>query len=84
MVNLTKIYTRTGDSGETSIGGNKRVPKWSPIIIAIGKIDTANSAIGLCPRSDIIDMIQNDLFNLGAQLVGSKTIGINDERVEWI
>lgn len=83
-VHLTKIYTKTGDAGTTAIANNKRVPKNSPIIIAVGKIDTANSAIGLCPRSDIVDMMQNDLFDLGAELVGSNTIKITKERIEWL
>lgn len=81
---LTKIYTRTGDTGETSIANNVRVRKIDAIMEAIGAVDEANSAIGMIYRTDITDMIQNDLFNLGAQLAGSKTIGIKPERVEWL
>ena len=81
---LTKIYTRTGDTGETSIANNIRVRKIDAIMEAIGAVDEANSAIGMIYRTDITDMIQNDLFNLGAQLAGSKTIGIKPERIEWL
>ena len=77
---LTKIYTRTGDEGLTSIGGNEQVYKSSPLIDAIGTVDEANSAIGMVPRTDIIDRIQQDLFDLGAELAGSKTIKIKPER----
>lgn len=81
---LTKIYTKTGDDGMTSIGGNEHVYKTSPIIEAIGSVDEANSAIGMVNRTDIIDIIQQDLFNLGAELAGSKTIKITKNRVEWL
>ena len=81
---LTKIYTKTGDEGLTSIGGNEQVYKSSPLIDAIGSVDEANSAIGMTDRTDIIDRIQQDLFDLGAELAGSKTIKITPERVEWI
>ena len=81
---LTKIYTKTGDTGETSIANNVRVRKIDAIMEAIGAVDEANSAIGMIYRTDITDMIQNDLFNLGAQLAGSKTIGIKPERIEWL
>lgn len=81
---LTKIYTRTGDEGTTSIANNVRIQKIDPIMEAIGSVDEANSAIGMIYRTDITDSIQNDLFNLGAQLAGSKTIKITKQRVEWI
>lgn len=85
MVNrLTQIYTRTGDDGTTSIGGNERVAKSSALIDAIGTVDEANSAIGMVYRNDIIDRIQQDLFDLGAELAGSKTIKIKKERINWL
>lgn len=84
MVRLTKIYTRTGDNGTTAVANNVRVKKIDPIMEAIGAVDEANSAIGMIYRTDITDMIQNDLFNLGAQLAGSKTICIKPERIEWL
>jgi cob(I)alamin adenosyltransferase len=84
MVRLTKIYTKTGDDGNTSIANNLRVSKLSPLIEAIGAVDEANSAIGMTDRTDIIDRIQQDLFDLGAELAGSETIKIHPERVEWL
>lgn len=83
-VHLTKIYTKTGDKGQTSIANNKRVSKIDPIVEAIGSVDEANSAIGMADRTDTIDMIQNDLFDLGAELAGSATIRITNERIEWL
>ena len=75
MARLTKIVTRTGDDGTTGLAGGKRVSKDSPRIWAVGTIDELNSAIGLaCAiRTDpVLDahlrQIQNDLFNLGAEL----------------
>lgn len=74
MVHLTKIYTKTGDKGQTSLGNNERVAKVSPIIEAIGSVDEANSAIGLVRAhvnpyiNAILGQVQNDLFDLGADL----------------
>ena len=47
MVILSKIYTKTGDDGQTSTANNERVSKTSPIMEAIGAVDEANSAIGM-------------------------------------
>lgn len=74
MVRLTRIYTRGGDKGETSLGDGKRVPKHALRVAAYGTVDEANSAIGLArlrTRGTIDAMlarIQNDLFDLGADL----------------
>lgn len=89
MVHLTKIYTRTGDNGGTSIANNIRVNKISPLIEAIGAVDEANSAIGLIENVDLdvlglIEVIQHDLFDLGAELSGSKNISISESRVAWL
>lgn len=81
---LTKIYTKTGDEGLTSIGGNEQIYKTSPLIEAIGTVDEANSAIGMMERNDIVETIQQDLFDLGAELAGSKTIKITPERITWL
>ena len=74
MVTLSKIYTKTGDSGETGLGDGSRISKASRRISAIGAVDEANSAIGIA-RLDAQDemdamlaRIQNDLFDLGADL----------------
>ena len=73
MVHLTKIYTKTGDSGHTALGNNYRVPKHSTRLIAMGDIDEANAAIGvalLYVKNDIIRVelmrVQNHMFDLGA------------------
>ena len=74
MVKLNKIYTKTGDSGETGLSDGSRVAKFSLRIAAIGTVDETNSAIGVA-RLDAEDdhdamlvRIQNDLFDLGADL----------------
>ena len=74
MVRLTRIYTRGGDRGETSLGDGSRVPKHAPRVAAFGTVDEANAAIGLVrlhAEADIdamLSRIQNDLFDLGADL----------------
>jgi cob(I)alamin adenosyltransferase len=76
MVQLTRIYTRGGDSGETSLGDGARVPKQALRVEAYGTVDEANAAIGLArlhtaddPDCDaMLARIQNDLFDLGADL----------------
>jgi cob(I)alamin adenosyltransferase len=86
MVHLTRIYTKTGDEGQTSTAINERVEKSSPIIEAIGSVDEANSAIGMATEyhNDIIDTIQSDLFDLGAELAGAPTIKISEERISYL
>ncbi|WP_373649504.1 cob(I)yrinic acid a,c-diamide adenosyltransferase [Schlesneria sp. DSM 10557] len=75
MVYLNRIYTKTGDTGETSLGDGRRVRKTDPRIIAYGTVDELNSSLGvaLCasPSTEITSMltlIQNDLFDVGADL----------------
>lgn len=74
MVQLTRIYTRGGDKGKTSLGGGGRVLKSSPRIAAIGDVDETNACIGLARlvAAEEIDKllahIQNDLFDMGADL----------------
>ncbi len=74
MVKLNKIYTRTGDSGETGLVDGSRIPKDHPRAQAIGDVDELNSAIGLAlvhiegePRL-MLGRVQNELFDLGADL----------------
>ena len=83
MVHLTRIYTKTGDDGKTSTAINERIDKSSDLIEAIGAVDEANSAIGMATEfhNDIVDRIQNDLFDLGAELSGAPTIVISEERI---
>src|SRR5947199_9788191 len=74
MVRLTRIYTRGGDGGETSLGDGARVAKHALRVAAYGTVDEANAAIGIArlhadPAADeMLDRIQNDLFDLGADL----------------
>ena len=77
MVVLTKIYTRTGDDGTTGLGDGERLPKFHARIAAYGTVDEANSAIGIARQALTADdlavdamlgRIQNDLFDLGADL----------------
>ncbi len=80
---LSKIYTRTGDKGETGLGDGRRVPKDHPRIEAIGEVDTLNSQLGLLLAglvehseqnpglSELIDVLepcQHRLFDLGGEL----------------
>ena len=74
MVVLSKIYTRTGDAGETALGDGTRVPKPSLRVEAYGTVDETNATIGLARQHSEGDMdaalarIQNDMFDLGADL----------------
>ena len=75
MVKLNKIYTRTGDDGTTGLVDGSRVAKASARIEAIGKVDEANSAIGVAAAAvaggelaAALYRVQNDLFDLGADL----------------
>ena len=81
MVKLDKIYTRGGDSGETSLTDGSRARKYAPRIEAYGSIDESNAAIGLArlytkgDSDKMLSRIQNDLFDLGADVslpTGSK------------
>ena len=75
-VNLTRIYTRLGDSGETHLGDMSRVPKTHPRIEAYGTVDELNAQIGLTLTvadlpsgyADWLRRIQNDLFDVGADI----------------
>ena len=74
MVTLNRIYTKTGDSGETALGDGSRLPKYALRVTAMGAVDETNSAIGIARLETEGDMdamlsrIQNDLFDLGADL----------------
>lgn len=75
MVRLNRIYTRTGDAGQTGLVDGSRVSKSDERIAAIGDVDEANCAIGLAvtmldegPEREMLARIQNELFDLGADL----------------
>ncbi len=74
MVKLNRIYTRTGDDGTTGLASGHRRRKDDPRLVAIGSVDEANAALGLVrlhSRGDLDDLLarlQNDLFDLGADL----------------
>ncbi|KQN35307.1 cob(I)yrinic acid a,c-diamide adenosyltransferase [Sphingomonas sp. Leaf38] len=88
MVKLNKIYTRTGDDGTTGLVDGSRVSKSSALMQAIGDVDEANSAIGLAvialgdhAMATALARIQNDLFDLGADLAtpaGADEAGVED------
>ena len=74
-VRLTRIYTRGGDAGETSLGDLSRVPKTHPLLAAYGTSDELNAQLGLALAGGVPDAlvaplqrIQNELFDLGADL----------------
>lgn len=101
MVKLNKIYTRTGDDGSTGLVDGSRTSKQSLRIDAIGKVDEANSAIGVAiaalagdPSAASLQRVQNDLFDLGADLAtpsedsdfapSEMVLRIVSEQVEWL
>jgi len=74
-VRLTKIYTRGGDAGETSLGDGSRVSKLDPRITAYGAVDELNAAVGVVLAGGgpdeiraVLERVQNELFDLGADL----------------
>ena len=79
MVTLTKIYTRGGDKGETSLGDGRRVAKHDLRVAAYGTVDETNAVVGLArlhtdgDADDMLARIQNDLFDLGADLCTPET-----------
>jgi len=95
-VNLTKIYTRLGDSGETHLGDMSRVPKTHPRIEAYGEIDELNSHIGVALNAEGLPAeyagwlrrVQNDLFDLGADLSvpteDDERLRATAEQVDWL
>jgi cob(I)alamin adenosyltransferase len=81
MVQLTRIYTKGGDKGTTSLGTGKRVPKHDLRVGAYGTVDETNAAIGIArlhtkgAADDMLSRIQNDLFDLGADLCAPEDDG---------
>ena len=75
MVYLSRIYTKSGDAGDTGLGDGTRVPKEHARVEAYGQVDELNAVIGLvvvgcpdCPEAAFLRGIQNDLFDVGADL----------------
>ncbi len=96
-VNLTRIYTRLGDDGETHLGDMSRVPKTHPRIEAYGTVDELNAQLGvLLALPDLpaghgawVRRIQNDLFDVGADLAvppggERERLRVSDEQVAWL
>jgi len=82
-VRLTRIYTRGGDKGETSLGDGSRISKLDPRVAAMGDVDEVNSLLGWAGG---LERIQNELFDLGADLsvpfaAGDERLRITDEAV---
>jgi cob(I)alamin adenosyltransferase len=80
-IRITKVYTRTGDRGETALVGGRRVPKDSPRIVAYGAVDELNSILGVVRAlaakesspaaahlTELLQRLQNELFDLGSEL----------------
>jgi cob(I)alamin adenosyltransferase len=75
MVYLSRIYTRSGDQGDTGLGDGARVPKDHPRVAAYGEVDELNAVLGLLlshhpdvAEAELLRSIQNDLFDVGADL----------------
>ena len=75
MPRITKVYTRGGDAGQTSLGGGQRVSKHSSRVEAYGTVDELNSLIGAARAAglseeveEVLERVQHELFNLGADL----------------
>ena len=95
MVKLNKIYTRTGDGGESGLADGSRLPKHHPRFAAIGDVDETSSLIGVARlhaaaqlEADL-EAIQNDLFDLGADLATPDprqkgALRIDPAQVEWL
>ncbi|MBL4590980.1 MAG: cob(I)yrinic acid a,c-diamide adenosyltransferase [Phycisphaerales bacterium] len=104
MVKLNKIYTRTGDDGTTGLGTGKRVRKADPRVIAYGVVDEANAFLAEClcrvpadapgakRLGEVLIAVQNDLFDVGADLCipirpdedQSKMLRITAEQTQWL
>lgn len=90
MVRLTRIYTKTGDAGTSALAGNDRYPKEDILFNAIGTVDEANSSIGVAmcyvDKQNIyilLKNIQNDLFDLGADLSSTK-VSITEAHITYL
>ncbi len=86
---LTKIYTRTGDDGSTGMADGSRVAKDDLLVHVIGEVDELNSqlAVVVCHVPDVfgesISVIQNELFNVGAELTMGQAM-LKQENINWL
>jgi cob(I)alamin adenosyltransferase len=93
-VNLTRIYTKLGDGGETHLGDMSRVPKTHPRIEAYGDVDELNSQIGVAltladlpePYAAWLRRVQNELFDVGADLSlpGTERLRVSATQTAWL
>jgi cob(I)alamin adenosyltransferase len=96
-VNLTRIYTRLGDGGETHLGDMSRVPKTHPRIEAYGTVDELNAQLGVTltlndlrpAHAEWLERIQNDLFDVGADISAPEDpskdrLRVIPEQTEWL
>ncbi|MGO9885075.1 MAG: cob(I)yrinic acid a,c-diamide adenosyltransferase [Solirubrobacteraceae bacterium] len=96
-VNLTRIYTRLGDGGETHLGDMSRVPKTDPRIEAYGTVDELNAQLGVALTIGEFDeryaewlrRVQNDLFDVGADIAapldpGRERLRLQPEQTKWL
>ena len=93
-VNLTRIYTKLGDGGETHLGDMSRVPKTHPRIEAYGDVDELNSHIGVAltladlpePYAAWLRRVQNELFDVGADLSlpGTERLRVSATQTAWL
>jgi cob(I)alamin adenosyltransferase len=100
MVVLNRIYTRTGDDGSTALGSGERRPKYDMRVAAYGTVDEVNAVIGIArlhaagklELDAMLARIQNDLFDVGADLCmpdkgkgpGGARLDVTDLQVEWL
>jgi cob(I)alamin adenosyltransferase len=100
MVVLNRIYTRTGDDGSTALGNGERRPKYDLRVAAYGTVDEVNAVIGVArlhaagdlELDSMLTRIQNDLFDLGADLClpdkgkgpGGARLDVTDAQVAWL
>lgn len=88
---LSKIYTRTGDTGNTGLGDGSRVPKDGMRVATLGAIDATNAQIGVVlaqampgqTREDLI-VVQHALFDLGGELCLPGHVAIREDDVQWL
>jgi cob(I)alamin adenosyltransferase len=91
MARLTKIYTRTGDAGTTSLGNGERVSKNDPRINLCGDLDECNSSIGILIENvkskdvlTFLSQVQNDLFDIGAQVTFPDYQAISQDKINYL